>query len=193
MYRKLLVAGAACAALALAACGQKVDDADMNAQATPDANPAVTELTPADEASAPVFVNKAAAGDMFEIQSSQLALTRSTNKDVRDFAQMMVDAHTGTSTALKGAIADSGQTLTLPTMLPMDMQDKLDSLGKASDADFDRAYLDAQIDAHQSALNLLTRYASDGDIPALKAFAGETAPKVQDHLTKAKALRDGLK
>lgn len=193
MHRKLLIAGAACAALALAACGKKVEDTDMAAQGTPDANPMATVPTPADETAAPDFVNKAAASDMFEIESSKLALTRSTTPAVRDFAQMMIDAHTATTAGLKDAIASSGQSLTPPASLPSDLQGKLDDLKKASDADFDKAYMDAQIDGHQAALNVLTRYETDGDVPALKTFAAETAPKVQSHLDKAKAIRDGLK
>lgn len=193
MYRKFLIAGAACAALALSACGQKAEEVDQTAQGTPDANPSATVPTPANEAGAPDFVAKAAASDMFEIESSKLALTRSRNAEVKAFAQMMVDMHTKTTADLKAAITESGQPLVPPATLPQDMQTKLDDLGKASDADFDKAYMNAQVDGHQSALNLMTRYAADGDVPALKAAAGKTAPIVQDHLTKATALRDALK
>ena len=48
------------------------------------------------------------------------------------------------------------------------------------------------VDAHQSALNLLQRYAQDGDTPALKTFAADTAPKVQKHLEMAKGLKKGF-
>lgn len=190
MYRKLLIAGAACAALSVAACGKPPEQANT---ATPDANPTATVPTPADEAAAPDFVAKAAASDMFEIESSKLALTRTKNADIKAFAQMMVDMHTQTTAALKKAIADSGQPLVTPTTLPDDLQDKLDDLAKASDADFDKAYMDAQVDGHQAALDLMTRYAADGKVPALQAAAASTAPAVQEHLTKAKAIRETLK
>lgn len=191
MYRKLLIAGAACAALGLAACGKSPEE--TTPAAAPDANPSATVPTPANEASAPDFVAKAASSDMFEIESSKLALTRTKNADIKAFAQMMIDMHTQTTAGLKKAIADSGQPLTPPTTLPEDMQAKLDDLGKASDADFDKAYMDAQVEGHQAALDLMTRYAADGTVPALQAAAASTAPTVQDHLTKAKAIREGLK
>ncbi|MDB5470653.1 MAG: hypothetical protein JWR84_2213 [Caulobacter sp.] len=193
MYRKLLITGAACAALTLAACGKKAEEADMKAQGTPDANPAATVPTPANEAGAPDFVAKAASSDMFEIESSKLALTRTRNADIKAFAQMMIDMHTRTTAGLKKAIAESGQPLTPPTTLPADLQTKLDDLAKASDADFDKAYMDAQVDGHQAALDLMTRYAADGTVPALQAAAASTAPTVQEHLTKAKGIREGLK
>lgn len=188
MTRKLLIAGCAVLALSAAACSKKADTT-----ATPDANPAATVPTPADEAAAPDFATKAAIGDMFEIASSKIALDRSTNPDVKAFAQMMIDAHGQTTADLKSAIAASGQSITLPMALPQDKQDALADLQKADPKDFDKKYLDAQVDGHQAALDLMARYAQDGTVPQIKDFAAKTGPAVQTHLDKAKAIRDGLK
>lgn len=189
MNRTLLLAGAAAMALTLSACNKKPSDEAMGA---PEANPAATIPTPADEAAAPDFVTKAAVGDMFEIESSKIALERAKNPEVRAFAQMMVDSHTRTTEDLKAAIGASGLTLTLPSVLPDDKTTALADLRAASDADFDKKYMDAQVDGHQAALNLMTRYAQDGDNAALKAAAATTAPLVQQHLDKAEAIRKGL-
>ena len=196
MLRHLLVAGAAVTALSLGACGQKTETegaaTPAEQAATPDANPAATALTPANEAIATDFVPKAAASDMFEIEAAKIAQKRSQNAEVKKFAGEMITAHTKSSADLKKAIADSGQTaLTLPTALPADLQGKLDDLNKA-DA-FDKAYMDNQVDAHQAALDTLQRYAQDGDVPAIKAFAAATAPVIQQHYDPAKTIRDALK
>ncbi|KSB89453.1 hypothetical protein AS593_14425 [Caulobacter vibrioides] len=198
MTRKLLIVGAAFAALSLAACGQKTDETKGAATpaeqaATPDANPSATVPTPANEAAAPDFVAKAAASDLFEIEAGKVALKRSTNADVKKFAQAMIDAHTATSAGLKAAVAASGATITIPTALPEDLQGDLDDLNKADAKDFDKKYADSQVDAHQAALNLLQRYAQDGDVAAIKTFAAETAPKVQEHLNMAEGLKNGMK
>ena len=187
MTRKLLIVGAAIAALSVAACGQKSDETKGAATpaeqaATPDANPSATVPTPSDETKAATFVEKAAASDLFEIEAAKLAAKRSTNAQVKKFAAMMEKAHTKTTEDLKAAIAASGAALTPPTALPADLQDKLDDLNKADDKDFDKTYADDQVDVHQAALNLMQRYAQDGDTPAIKAFAAATAPKVQEHL-----------
>ena len=197
MTRHIMIVGAAVAALSLAACGQKTDETKGAATpaeqaATPDANPAATVPTPADETKADVFAMKAADSDMFEIEAAKLAATRSTNPSVKKFAAAMEKAHTATSTELKAAIAASGATITLPTMLSSDAQSKLDDLMKADAKDFDKKYADSQVDAHQAALNLLQRYAQDGDTPAIKAFAAATAPKVQEHLNQAEGLKKGF-
>jgi putative membrane protein len=197
MTRHLMIVGAAVAALSLAACGQKSDETKGAATpaeqaATPDANPSATVPTPSDETKADVFAMKAADSDMFEIAAAKLAATRSTNPSVKKFAAMMEKAHTATSSELKSAISASGATITLPTTLSEDMQGKLDDLTKADTKDFDKKYADDMVDAHQAALNLLQRYAQDGDTAALKAFAAATAPKVQEHLNMAEGLKKGF-
>mgnify|MGYP000722284111 CR=1 FL=1 len=197
MTRHILISAAAVAALSLAACGQKADETKGAATpaeqaATPDANPAATVPTPADETKADVFVAKAAASDMFEIEAAKVAAKRSTNASVKKFAASMEKAHMATTEELKSAIAASGAAITPPTMLPADLQGKLDDLNKADAKDFDKKYADSQVDAHQAALNLLQRYAQDGDTPAIKAFAAATAPKVQEHLNMAEGLKKGF-
>ncbi|MCF8503723.1 MAG: DUF4142 domain-containing protein [Caulobacter sp.] len=189
MNRTLLLAGAAAMALTLAACGKKSEEAAMGA---PDANPSATIPTAANEAAAPDFVSKAAISDMYEIESGKLALERATNPEVKAFAQMMVDMHTRTTEDLKTAINASGLILTLPAALPEDKMKSLADLRAAKAEDFDKAYMDAQIDAHQATLDLMTRYAQDGDNATLTAAAAATAPVVQQHLDKADALRKGL-
>jgi putative membrane protein len=197
MTRKFLIVGAALAALSLAACGPKTDETKGAATpaeqaATPDANPAATVPTPSDETKADVFVAKAAATDMYEVEAAKLVAKRSTNADVKAFAAKMGKAHTKTTEDLKAAIAASGAALTPPTMLPADLQDKLDDLTKADAKDFDKTYADDQVDVHQAALNLMQRYAQDGDTPAIKAFAAATAPAVQEHLNMAEGLKNGF-
>jgi putative membrane protein len=197
MNRHIMFGAAAIAALSLAACGQKADETKGAATpteqaATPDANPAATVPTPSDETKADVFAAKAADSDMFEIAAAKLAATRSTNPAVKKFAAAMEKAHTATSAELKSAIAASGVAITLPTMLSEDAQGKIDDLTKADAKDFDKKYADGQVDAHQAALNLLQRYAQDGDTAAIKAFAAATAPKVQEHLNMAEGLKKGF-
>ena len=196
MSRHLLIAGAAVAALSLAACGQKTETkgaaTPAEQAATPDANPAATVVTPSNEAAAPDFVAKAGASDMFEVDAAKLAQTKAKNPGVKKFAADMIAAHTKSTAALKKAIADSGQTtLAPPAALPKDLQDKLTDLGKADN--FDKAYMDNQVDAHQAALDVMQRYAQDGDVPAIKAFAAATAPVVQQHLDMARKIRDAVK
>jgi len=198
MSRHILIVGAAIAALSLGACSKKADETKGAATpaeqaATPDAHPANTVPSPANEAKATDFVPAAAASDMFEVQAGKLAQKTSKNPEVKKFAAEMIKAHTQSTADLKAALASSGQSITPPAALPSDLQGKLDDLAKADPKDFDSKYADDMVGAHQDTLNVMQRYAQDGDVPAIKDFAAKTAPVVEQHLQMAKGLKDGMK
>ena len=60
------------------------------------------------------FVNKAAIGDMYEIQSSELAQSKAQNKEFQTFADQIIEDHTKSSNELKQLVQDieGGYTLT---------------------------------------------------------------------------------
>lgn len=132
------------------------------------------------------FVEKAAITDMFEIESAKLALTQSKVKAVKDFAQMMIDAHTATTAELKPLAAAA--KVEPPTQLDNDHMAKLDDLKNAKVEDFDDKYIDQQTDAHQNALNLMKDFAANGKDAGLQGFAAKTQTAVQAHLDQVKAL-----
>lgn len=179
---------------ALAACGQTSPNAD-NMAAIDNANTAnVAELPANDLGANPTaavsgqqFADMAAASDMFEIQSSRLALDKSKSDAVKTFARQMIDAHTQSSAKLKVAAAAATPPIKPAEQMPADKQAKLDALGAA--ADFDAAYIRDQTAAHEEALSMLQNYAAGGDAPSLKAFAAETAPIVSHHLEMARGLK----
>ncbi|MDB5451777.1 MAG: hypothetical protein JWO33_355 [Caulobacteraceae bacterium] len=192
MIKRTLVI-VSCVAL-LAACGKKVDDTNTGNEVAqqPDAHPAATIPTPANEAAAPDFVTKMAMSDMYEVEAAKIAQKRSTNADVKKFAAMMIKDHTKSTADLKKAISESGQALTPPAAMDDHTKGQLDDLNKADAKGFDKEYMNDQVDAHQGALDTLQRYANDGDVPAIKAFASTTAAAVQGHYDMAKSIRDKI-
>jgi putative membrane protein len=136
------------------------------------------------------FVEGAAMSDMYEIEASKIALQRGRSKDVKDFAQMMIDAHTKTTDDLKDALAHSNLMVQLPEQLDSRHQGLINDLKGAKAQDFDGRYLSQQTGAHDEALVLMRGYAKDGDNPDVKAFAASTMPKVQMHLDMLKTLTD---
>ncbi|MFO1184920.1 MAG: DUF4142 domain-containing protein [Bauldia sp.] len=133
------------------------------------------------------FVRKAAnAGDL-EVQSSELASTKAQRDDVKQFAQRMVADHKTAGDKLK-ALAKT-LNLEVPAALDAEHQQMLQNVQAASGANFDRAYVEMQVSAHQSAVDLFGRYSQGGDNPQLKQFAAETLPTLQDHLRMVTQLR----
>lgn len=198
MNRSLILSSVAL--LALAACGdaQKATSeaesaaADVAADTTAaveNATAAVTDTAaPADATATSGYVTNAALGDMFEIESSRLAVEKAKSPEVKKFAQMMIDAHTKTSDELKSLLSSANLQVTPPKALDERRQGMLADLQKAPATAFDTTYLDQQAKAHSETLDLHKSYADNGDNTALKAFAAKTAPVVQQHLDEAKKL-----
>jgi putative membrane protein len=135
------------------------------------------------------FVNKVAVSDMFEIQSSQLALEKQPDKDTKPFARRMVKDHEKTSKELK-ALIDSGKVkATLPTALDSAHQKLLDDLKAKSGKDFDAGFDQAQVKGHQDAVALFEAYAKGGDNADLKKWAARTLPHLKQHLAMAEKLK----
>jgi putative membrane protein len=163
----------------VAACAPAGGDAGMG---TATAMPA--EMTPTERMA---YVTMAAASDLFEIQSSQIALQKSQDQTVRGFAQMLITHHTQTTQQLTAAAQAAGLTPPPPQLMPM-QADMIAQLQAADGAGFDRTYLTQQVPAHEMALALHRNYAANGDTPALRTVAAAAVPIVEGHLTQARQL-----
>jgi putative membrane protein len=128
--------------------------------------------------SAQDFVDKAAAGGMFEVNSSKIAETKAQDRSVKDFAHKMIDDH-GAANAKLETIAGE-QKLTIPKELDAKYKDDVDALQNAKDP-VDGPYVQMQRDAHSDAVELFESYAKDGDNAQLKTFAQETVPTLKMH------------
>ena len=173
MHRPILLAAAA--SMTLAACAM---NDDMSGQSAMSAGmPA--DMTPEERTA---YVRMAASSDMYEIQSSQIALSKAQSPAVRGFAQMMVRDHSNTTEQLMAAARAAGIPPMTPQMMPMhaDMVARLQAA--SAGASFDRLYAQQQLMAHQQALALHSNYAARGDTPALRAVAGAATPIVRGHL-----------
>jgi putative membrane protein len=137
------------------------------------------------------FVRNASIGGQFEIASSQLALERSRDPKLREFAERMVKDHTETGEKLNATLADTDMKKSVePTVLDDKHQRMLDKLNATpAGSEFDKAYLQDQKDAHREAITLFGNYAKSGEDPALKEFASSTLPTLREHMNHAEHLR----
>ena len=133
------------------------------------------------------FVTEVANSDMLEIQSSQLAATKSDNKD-GTFAKHMIKDHTATSEKVKELVNSGKVKVHLPMAMDSAYQAKLDKLKGLNGKDFSKQYEDMQVSAHKDAVSLFQRYSKGGNNADLKVFASETLPTLQEHLKMAQDL-----
>jgi putative membrane protein len=191
MTKKLLIFVSG-TVLTLGACAKHENEnvaangTDVNVAAADNAAGNAAALSPT---SAQGFANTAAASDRFEIESSKLAAASASSAAVKKFATQMISAHTESTAKLKTTLAGLSPAVTPDDTLSADQQAKLDSLKGLNGAAFDTAYAQAQVDAHQAALDALKGYSASGDTPALRTFADGLIPKVTAHLNTAKGLK----
>jgi len=178
MFRLITLATASVLVLSAAASGQ---------QNTPAQQLPTTTAPSADAALDPAsFAKEAAAGNEFEILSSELALKRSQSPEVREFAQTMIDDHSRAQEELQAAA--KGDSVSMAPELSMEQKQTLQALGQAEESQFDSAYLSAQLKAHDQAIALLGSYADKGAAGGLKTYATAHYPTVRTHKVRAESL-----
>lgn len=137
------------------------------------------------------FAREVALTDMYEVNAGRVALEKSKNARVREFAQMMIDDHTRSSQALQqaaitgnstpGGVTTGNGEYSMPANLDQERQRQLDTLQRLDGAEFDREYMTQQVAGHRKTLDLLKAYAATGDVDELRQFAQGAIPAVQKH------------
>ena len=182
MLRTRVFAATALAAVTLASAAA--------AQAPSPSNP--PPPPPAPTTAALPFLALAGESDVFEISSSQTAVMRSQNPDVRRFATMLIDHHTRTSNVALAQAKAAGINPAPPPVLGPQKRAMLDQLMAAPAAEFDRVYMQQQVPAHEEALALHTTYAQSGDTPQLRTAAQGAIPFVTQHLEEARRMAGAM-
>ncbi len=133
------------------------------------------------------FIMEASASDVFEIESSKLALQKG-NDATKAFAQQMVTDHEKSTAELKALVA-SGKVQGNPvTTLTEEFKEEIDELAKLDGDELSEEYIDDQVDAHEDAVDLFKRYAEEGENADLKAWAAKTLPALEHHYQMAQDL-----
>lgn len=147
------------------------------------AGPAPAQPAPATPAAVD-FRAAAATNHAFEVEASRLALTRSSNPRIRNFARRVIREHAATARVLSGGAPGRGSRP--PTDARAD--ERLRQLGGLRGRPFDLAFAQMQVEALGEAVTLYSGYAQNGTDPELKALARKTLPRLQQQLTFAQRL-----
>lgn len=169
--------------------GTQATSPGTNSTTTPNtANPAKPGQ-PASMVSTKDFVTKAAQSDMFEVQSSQLVVKSGVKDEAtKSFAQHMIKDHTKTTKELKGLLQPASAEAGEPKSMSKSQQQMLKKLkGLKGDA-LAAEYRKEQVTAHEKAVDMFRAYSNTGDNEALKKWAGETLPALEEHLKMAQEL-----
>lgn len=140
------------------------------------------------------FVERVAASNRFEIASSELARDRAKDPRVVAFAEHMIEDHAKAgkefAAARTEADVDSSMTTASTQDEPEAVREHLEALEALNGAEFDEAYVDLQIRAHEDAVELFRAYSLTGSDDDLRAFAEETLPTLEEHLAEVQQLEE---
>ena len=126
------------------------------------------------------FVNKVSQGGMFEVAAGELATSKGSTQDIRDFATAEVHDHALVGDRLKKTASQAG--ITFPGQLNAKFSAKLKYLATLSGPMFDHAYLSEMATLHDMDGAAFAKESMDGDTPEFRAFAAETHRIVLRHI-----------
>jgi putative membrane protein len=133
------------------------------------------------------FIKVLANENQQEVETAKIALQRSHNEQVRQYAQQEIDDHTNAQDQLRQLAQSKGAEL--PKVLGNMEQGMVNDLSAQSDSMFDKKYIDGEVTSHQDAINNTNAEAMNGGDVDVKAFAQKTLPTLQQHLVRAKQLQ----
>jgi putative membrane protein len=113
------------------------------------------------------FVRDMAVANMAEIELGKLAPERSTDDEVKKFAQLMIDDHTKSLNSLTAIAAQ--HNVPVPAELDGKHARLRDKIAKWHGTEFDRAYMDAMVDEHEDVLDELEPRVDETKLAEYKA------------------------
>jgi putative membrane protein len=136
------------------------------------------------------FVQAATVSNGFEIMASRMAVERSRNPEVRDFARMMIDAHSRADDELRDALRHSSYRMrNMPNDLDGKHRSMLNRLERMQGPGFDQTYISYMRSEHSAAVALFARYARSGPNPALREYANTMLPEIREHQEHVREIR----
>jgi putative membrane protein len=154
-------------------------------QAMKEASSADTDKAMTEGATPATFVKSAAEDGMTEVELGKLAMEKSQNNQVKQFAQKMVHDHTEANHELESIARSKG--LPLPTKPDAKHEAMVKNLSALSGAAFDSAYAEHMAKGHSEAVAMFQGASRSSDRD-LAEFAQKTLPTLEEH----KQLADNL-
>jgi putative membrane protein len=142
------------------------------------------QLAPVDYA----FIAQTNLGNQFQIDTGKLGETHAGSTAVRDYAKLMDSSHVEVEKNLMALLQKMNLEPPPASLVSGAYKGLVRILGGEQGTAFDREYVRSQLE-YQHANDALYRWEiQSGSNPAIKAYARETLPKIDDHMQRVEAL-----
>lgn len=128
------------------------------------------------------FIRNASGTNLLEVRLGELALERSSNASVKDFAQRMIHDHTQLESKLATVARQNG--MQLPAGLNQQGKQEFDKLSALKGRSFDQAYANFNVKGHKQFLSTL--HHDEPELTgSLKKWDNVSVPVIRAHLNLA--------
>lgn len=132
------------------------------------------------------FVRQALQGGMAEVQLGQLALQKSSNPDVKQFAQKMVDDHTKLGNEMKQVAQQ--MNVKAPDSLSGKDKSTISKLNALNGDEFDKAYIKDMVKDHKKDDSEFKQEAQSTQNPQLKQMVIQSDQMIESHLQQIQQI-----
>jgi putative membrane protein len=137
------------------------------------------------------------AANQIDVDAGKLAKSRTKNKEVSSFAQQMITDHTAVNkqaSALVKKLKVKPEESDTSKSLKAGASDNMAKLKPLKGADFDRAYVNHEVDYHQAVLDAIDKtLIPSAKNEELKGLLTKVRPAIAAHLEHAKHIQSSLK
>jgi putative membrane protein len=126
------------------------------------------------------FLKDANQGSVNEVDLAKFVLTKTSDPDVKEFAQRMITDHTKLLDDMKPFDQEAG--VTIPEHPDLSTEAEKAKLELLSGKSFDKAYIKAMVEDHHKDLEAFRKEEKSTGYPAFKTAVSSGADVVQQHL-----------
>jgi putative membrane protein len=126
-----------------------------------------------------LFLKQAAIGGLMEVQAGNIAIQNAASADVKALAQMIVKDHEAANKELQTFANE--RNVVLPTELPADKQEHMNSLKKLNGKAFDDHYLKMMREDHKKDIDLFRETSNSSRSKQVRDFAAKILPVLEKH------------
>jgi putative membrane protein len=136
-----------------------------------------------------------AIANQSDIEGGQLAETKASSREVRSYGTRMISDH---ASMLKQGNQLSKQLMINPVQPALgqqmlsEHQKSMEALKNKSGDQFDRAYIEHEIQMHQKVIRLVEEATQAADDPQLRTLLQQSRPALEDHLKQAQSVKQSL-
>jgi putative membrane protein len=168
---------------ALTLCGLPACNRDRDVHAAGETQP---DGTPAEQD----FMMKASQANLAEIDMARIALEKTDNSDVRDYANMIQSDHTSALKDLADLMKD--KNVSQPRTLAPETQQDISRMSNLTGPEFDREFMNMMVSDHQKAVEMFRDQQTIAQNADVKDYVEDLLPKLEMHLDKAQRLQSKL-